>query len=114
MRLRTWYHFPVITSMEGRELKTKKGVKGWAGWTPITEAERVKFKELVLCSRCDRNQAVLRDADDGEGLALLHKGWLALPQRSKQLRLRQGTGTNSVYRTRSGIWHPMQRSAVTL
>ena len=47
--LRTCDHFRVIT-----ELKTKKCVKGWAGWTPAAE--------VVLCPRSDLSQAVLRDA----------------------------------------------------
>jgi endonuclease/exonuclease/phosphatase family metal-dependent hydrolase len=30
VRLRTWDHFPVVVKIEGRELATKKGVKGWS------------------------------------------------------------------------------------
>ena len=48
VRIRTWEHFPVITRVEGREIRTKKRVKGWAGWTPVSEGEMVKFQELVL------------------------------------------------------------------
>ena len=50
VRLRTWDHFPVITRIEGRELKTKKRVTGWAGRMPVSEAEEAKFQELVLWS----------------------------------------------------------------
>ena len=70
VRLRTWGHFPVITRIEGRELQTKKCVKRWAGWTPVSEAEKAKFQELVVCPRSDHNDAAQRDAEEGEGLAL--------------------------------------------
>ena len=63
----------MITRIEGRELKTKKCVKGWARWTPVSEAEKAKFQELVLFPRSDHDEAVLRDADDSEGLVLLHE-----------------------------------------
>ena len=43
VRLRTWDHFPVIVNIEGRDVKTKKVVIGWAGWIPRSEAERSKF-----------------------------------------------------------------------
>ena len=56
----------MITKIEGRELKTKKCVKGWAGWTPASEAEKAKFQELVLCPRSDHGEAAVRDAEDGE------------------------------------------------
>ena len=48
VRFRTWDHFPVITKVEGREFKTMRRVKGWAGWAPVSEAEKAKFQELVL------------------------------------------------------------------
>ena len=63
----------MITRIEGRELKTRKCVKGWAGWTPVSDAEKAKFQELVLCPRDDHKEAALRDAGDGEGLVLLHE-----------------------------------------
>ena len=63
-----------MTRVEGRELKTEKCVKGWAGWTPVSEAEKTKFQELVLCPRSDQNGAVTCDAEEGEGLVLLHDG----------------------------------------
>ena len=46
VRFRTWDHFLVITRIEGRELRTKKRVKGWAGWIPVSHAEKAKFQEL--------------------------------------------------------------------
>ena len=76
LRLRSWDHFSVVTKIEGRELRTKKGVKGWAGWPGWackSEAGKIKFQELVLCPRSDRDQAVLRDGDDDEGLAFLQE-----------------------------------------
>ena len=41
-------HFPVVLKIEGRELNTKKRVKGWAGWAPVSESEKANFQELVL------------------------------------------------------------------
>ena len=40
---------------------------------PFQKQKNAKFQELVLCPRNDRGEAALRDADDGEGLALLHE-----------------------------------------
>ena len=61
----------MISKIDGRELKTKKRVKGWAGWVPISETEKAKFQELVLCLRGDHGEGV-RETDEGDGLALLH------------------------------------------
>ena len=52
----------MITRVEGREIRTKKRVNGWAGWTPVSEGVAVKFQEFVLCK-----------IEDGEGLVLLHE-----------------------------------------
>ena len=68
VRIRTWDHFPVITRVEGQELSTKKCVKGWAGWTPVSEGEVAKFQELVLRPRGARDEVALCEAEDGEGL----------------------------------------------
>ena len=72
VRIRTWDHFRVITRVEGREIRTKKPVKGWAGWTPVSEGEGVEFQELVLCTRTDNDEAASCESEDGEGLVLLH------------------------------------------
>ena len=48
------------------ELKTKRCVKGWAAWTPASEAEKAEFQELVLCPRSDHDEAALRGAEDVE------------------------------------------------
>ena len=64
---------PVSTRIEGRELRTKKGAKGWTGWTPKSGVEKVTFQELALCPRSDRDQAVPRGKDDDEGLVLPHE-----------------------------------------
>ena len=66
---------PYLESIEGRELRTKKCVKGWAGWTPVSDAEKARFQELVLCPRSDHAEAAPRDAEDDEGLVFLHD-WL--------------------------------------
>ena len=73
VRLRTCYHFLVMTRTEGRELRTKRGAKGWAGRAPKSEAEKIKFQELVLCPRSDRDQAVPRGEDDDDGLVFLQE-----------------------------------------
>ena len=62
----------MITKIEGRELKTKKRVRGWAGWAPVSEAEKAKFQELVLCSRSDHDEAAPCETEEKEGLVLLH------------------------------------------
>ena len=46
VRLRTWDHFSVITKIEGRVLRTKKGVKGWAGWAPKSETEENQVSRI--------------------------------------------------------------------
>ena len=35
VRIRTWDHFPVITRVDGRDIRIARGVKGWAGWTAV-------------------------------------------------------------------------------
>ena len=43
-------------------MRVRRGRKGWAGWTPVSEDEEKKFKELCLCpdwSRCWALQARL-------------------------------------------------------
>ena len=54
VRLRTRDHFPMISRVEEHELRTKIGVKEWAGWISESEVEKVKFQELVLCPRSDQ------------------------------------------------------------
>ena len=54
-RLRTWDHFPVVVKIDGKELRVKKGKKGWAGWIPKSEGEKLKFQELVLCPNGSRD-----------------------------------------------------------
>ena len=53
---------------EGREHKTKRRVKGWAGWAPVSEAEKAKFQELVLCPPIDHGDAAPRETEEGERL----------------------------------------------
>ena len=50
----------MVVKIEGKDPRTKKGVKGWAGWIPRSEIEKGKFQELVLCSKS-------RDARRGAG-----------------------------------------------
>ena len=72
VRFRTWDHFPVITKIEGRELKTKKRIKRWAGWVPVSETEKAEFQELVPCPRSVHGEGDPRETEEGNGLALLH------------------------------------------
>ena len=48
-------------------------MKWWAGWAPKTEAEKIKFEELVLCPRSGPDPAVPCDEDDDEGLVFLQE-----------------------------------------
>ena len=54
-------------SNRGKDLRTKKGVKGWASWIPRSEVENIKFQELVLCPKGDRTK-IPRDERDGLGV----------------------------------------------
>ena len=45
MRLRTWDIFPVVVKIDGKDLRPKRGGKGWAGWIPRFEDERIKFHD---------------------------------------------------------------------
>ena len=72
VKIRTWDHFLVITRVEGQEIPTKKRVKGWAGWTPVSEGEVAKFQELVLHPQGALDEVALREDVDGEGVVHLH------------------------------------------
>ena len=68
VRFRAWDHFPVMSKIEGREFKTKKRMKGWAGWAPVSESEKAKFQELVLRPSSDRDVSVPCGIEEGDGL----------------------------------------------
>ena len=72
VRFRTWDHFPVITKIDGCELKTKRRVQGWAGWATVSEAEKAKFQKLVLRPRSGHDEVDQREPEDSKGLVLLH------------------------------------------
>ena len=72
VRFRTWDHFLVIIKIEGRELKTKRRDKGWARWAFVSEAEKAKFQEIVLCPRSDHHESSSGRAGEEDGLAVLH------------------------------------------
>ena len=38
----------MVVEVEGKELRAKTGKKGWAGWIPKSEGEKLKFQELAL------------------------------------------------------------------
>ena len=83
----------MVTRVEGQEIRTKKRVKGWVGWTPVSEGEMAKFQELVLRPRGARDEVALREAEDGEGLVHLHDRLVKAAVRDESYpRPRQGTG----------------------
>ena len=93
VRFRTWDHCPVITKIEGREFKIKRRVKSWAGWAPVSEAEKAKFQSLFSFLEVTMAKAIhmkLRRVMDWPSYMT---GWRVLLQRSRLPRLRQGTGT---------------------
>ena len=108
LRIRTWDHFPVITRVEGREMRTKKRVKGWAGWTPVSEREMVKFQELVLCSRSDHDEVAPCETEDGEGLVLLHERLVKAAAENQATTTSSRNRKNVAYPTRSDCWRLMQ------
>ena len=107
VRLRSWDHFPVITKIEERALRTKKGVKGWAVWAPKSQAEKSSFKNLFsahevtvfhvmttedwsLCSRgqghydCFTEQEQILCAGRDQGYGIQTGGHETLDQRTCQ------------------------------
>ena len=62
----------MVTRVDGRDIRTKRGVKGWAGWTPVSEEEKDRFQELVLHLLEDHNTASPGGNDEVDGLHLLH------------------------------------------
>ena len=101
----------MITEVEGREFKTKRCVKGWARWAPVSEAEKAKFQELVLCLRSDHNEDNPRETDEEMDWSFYMVGWWVLLQRFKLPRPHQATGTNFVCLKRSDRWRLMQPNA---
>ena len=45
----TWDHVPVVFKIDGRELRVKKGKKGWAGWIPKSEEKNRSSKNETSC-----------------------------------------------------------------
>ena len=60
------------TKTKGREFKTKRRVKGWAGLAPVLESVKAKFQELVLSPRSDHGEGDPPGTEEGDGLALPH------------------------------------------
>ena len=51
----------MVVKIKGREMRVRKGKKGWTGWTPVSADEERTFKEPCLCpegsrSWCDANE----------------------------------------------------------
>ena len=67
-RIRTWDHFPVLVKIEEREMRVRKGKKGWAGWTPVSYVEEKKFQEHCLCPAGKRSWV---NDEEGGGLVAL-------------------------------------------
>ena len=108
-RIRTWDHFPVITRVEGQEIRTKRCVKGWAGWTPVSEREMSKFQELVLRTQSDSDEA----AEDGEGLVLLHDRLVRAAAEIKATTTSSRNRNNFAYLKKSDGWRATQPHAGT-
>ena len=49
-------------------MRVRRGKKGWAGWTPVSEDEEGKFQELSLCPVGSRSW--LHDDEEGGLVAL--------------------------------------------
>ena len=113
VRIRTLDHFPVITRVEGREIRTKKRVKGWAGWTPVSQGEMVKSQELVLCPRSDHDEAAPCETQDGEGLIRLHDRLVKAAAEIKAAATSSRNRKNFPYLMRSDRWRLMQPNAGT-
>ena len=64
VRLRTWDHFPVVVKIEGKDLRTKNGVKSWAGW--ICERGVVGQRARLLIRRSAQG-ILLRQHPHGRG-----------------------------------------------
>ena len=69
MRLRTWDHSPEITRLKNASSKVRGVSKVW---TPVPEAEKAKFQELVLCPRGDHDEAPTGRAGEEDGMAFAH------------------------------------------
>ena len=58
----------MVVKFDGKELAVRKGKKGWAGWFPEAEDERLMFKRRALCP--GRSRASVKDDQEGELEAL--------------------------------------------
>ena len=101
VRFRTLDHFPVIVKIEGKDLRTKKRVKGWAGWIPRSEVQNSKFQERVLCPNDDSTEIRKIGVKDWSPY---REDWKKQRPRSKLPGQPCGTETSSQCRTRSGRW----------
>ena len=99
VRQRTCDHFSVVVKIEGEDLRTKMGVKDWAGWIPRSDVENSKIQELVLCASGGRTE--IRE-DEHNGLTALQQRLGKRRMRSRLPRQLSGTRTSSPCRTRSG------------
>ena len=111
VKIRFWDHFLVITRVEGREVRTKKRVKGWAGWTPVSEGEMAKFQELVLCTRSDHDEAAPCEIEDGEGLVLQHDRLVKAAAEIKAATTSSRNRKKFAHLMRSDRWRLMQPNA---
>ena len=68
---------------------------------PPNQNEKSSFKNLFSAHKSDRDQAVLRDDDDDEGLVFHQESWLTLQPSSRPLRLLQGTNCKHPVRRKS-------------
>ena len=118
LRSETWYLNQVrirtlITRVEGQEIRTKKRVKRWAGWTPVSEGDVAKLQELVLHLRGARDEVALREAEDGERLVHLHDRLVTAAAEIKATTTSSRNRQNSAYLKRSDGWRVTPPNAGT-
>ena len=72
--LGTWDNFPVVSKIDGRELRVKKAMNSWARMRNISSE-----KQLLLCPTWSREWV-------GDAWRLRRRGWKRRWRRSRQLR----------------------------
>ena len=108
---RTWDHFPVITKIEGSELKTKRRV--WVGSVgcPCQKQIKPSFKNLFFAPEVTMAKLLHVRLKSEKDWSFYMTGWWVLVHRSELPRPSQGTETNVVCLRRSGEWRLTQLDA---
>ena len=80
---------------------------------PVSETEKAKFLELVLCPRSDHIEDDPRETEEGDGLVFLHDRLVEAAAEIKATNTSSRTGTSFACLRRSDRWHRMQLKAAT-